>query len=58
MTDLEKDFDYKDEQFDYIQQSIRKFCLKCEFCLLAVLHCSWGKRLKLNTLIYNDSHKF
>eukprot|EP00800_Vazella_pourtalesii_P016770 TRINITY_DN491_c0_g1_i1.p1 TRINITY_DN491_c0_g1~~TRINITY_DN491_c0_g1_i1.p1 ORF type:complete len:484 (-),score=100.41 TRINITY_DN491_c0_g1_i1:181-1545(-) len=28
MTDLEKDFDYKDEQFDYIQQSIRKFCLK------------------------------
>ncbi|RXG72386.1 Cytoplasmic dynein 1 light intermediate chain 2 [Armadillidium vulgare] len=27
MTTLEKDFDYKEEHFDYIQQSIRKFCL-------------------------------
>ena len=28
MTDLERDFDYKEEHFDFIQQSIRKFCLQ------------------------------
>ncbi|KAI6653846.1 Cytoplasmic dynein 1 light intermediate chain 2 [Oopsacas minuta] len=28
MTDLEKDFDYKDEHFDFIQQKIRNFCLR------------------------------
>ncbi|CAL4063467.1 unnamed protein product, partial [Meganyctiphanes norvegica] len=28
MTTLEKDFDYKEEHFDFIQQSIRKFCLQ------------------------------
>ena len=26
---LEKDNEYKDEHFDFIQQHIRKFCLKC-----------------------------
>ena len=30
MADLEKDFDYRDEHFDFIQQRIRNFCLKCE----------------------------
>ncbi|XP_076042087.1 dynein light intermediate chain isoform X2 [Oratosquilla oratoria] len=28
MTTLEKDMDYKEEHFDFIQQSIRKFCLQ------------------------------
>merc|ERR1739838_813278 len=28
MTTLEKDFDYKEEHFDFVQQSIRKFCLQ------------------------------
>jgi len=28
MADLEKDFDYKDEHFDFIQQAVRKFCLQ------------------------------
>ena len=28
MSDLEKDFDYKDEHFDFIQQAVRKFCLQ------------------------------
>ena len=28
MSTLEKDYDYKEEQFDFIQQSIRKFCLQ------------------------------
>ena len=27
MADLERDYDYKEEHFDFIQQSIRKFCL-------------------------------
>jgi len=27
ITELEKDFDYKDEHFDFIQQAVRKFCL-------------------------------
>ena len=30
MSTLEKDFDYKEESFDFIQQAIRKFCLKCK----------------------------
>ena len=28
MSELEKDFDYKDEHFDFIQQAVRKFCLQ------------------------------
>jgi len=28
MVDLERDYDYKEEHFDFIQQSIRHFCLK------------------------------
>jgi len=28
MAELEKDFDYKDEHFDFIQQAVRKFCLQ------------------------------
>ncbi|XP_022238581.1 cytoplasmic dynein 1 light intermediate chain 2-like isoform X2 [Limulus polyphemus] len=28
MSTLEKDYDYKDEHFDFIQQALRKFCLK------------------------------
>jgi len=28
MSDLEKDYDYKDEHFDFIQQAVRKFCLQ------------------------------
>eukprot|EP00088_Acartia_fossae_P008150 TRINITY_DN1386_c0_g1_i1.p1 TRINITY_DN1386_c0_g1~~TRINITY_DN1386_c0_g1_i1.p1 ORF type:complete len:527 (-),score=120.22 TRINITY_DN1386_c0_g1_i1:948-2528(-) len=28
MTELEKDYDYKDEHFDFIQQAVRKFCLQ------------------------------
>ncbi len=27
MADLEKDFDYKDEHFDFIQQAVRDFIL-------------------------------
>ena len=30
MSTLEKEFDYKEESFDFIQQAIRKFCLKCK----------------------------
>lgn len=28
MVDLERDYDYKEEHFDFIQMSIRKFCLQ------------------------------
>jgi len=28
MADLERDYDYKEEHFDFIQQSIRSFCLQ------------------------------
>jgi len=28
MSDLERDYDYKDEHFDFIQQYVRKFCLQ------------------------------
>ncbi|XP_074603088.1 dynein light intermediate chain [Brevipalpus obovatus] len=28
MSVLEKDYDYKEEHFDFIQQAVRKFCLK------------------------------
>jgi len=28
MSELEKDYDYKDEHFDFIQQAVRKFCLQ------------------------------
>lgn len=28
MADLERDYDYKEEHFDFIQQSVRKFCLE------------------------------
>ena len=28
MSDLERDYDYKEEHFDFIQQSVRKFCLQ------------------------------
>lgn len=31
MSVLEKEYDYKEEFFDFIQQAIRKFCLKCKF---------------------------
>jgi len=30
VTTLEKQMDYREEQFDYIQQSLRTICLKCE----------------------------
>ena len=30
MSVLEKDYDYKEEAFDFIQQAIRKFCLQCK----------------------------
>jgi len=28
MAELEKDYDYKEEHFDFIQQAVRKFCLQ------------------------------
>ncbi len=28
MADLEKDYDYKEEHYDFIQQSVRHFCLQ------------------------------
>lgn len=34
---LEKELDFKDEHLDFIQQHIRKFCLKC--ILLKTLKC-------------------
>ncbi len=29
MSTLEKENDYKDEQFDFMQYHLRKFCLEC-----------------------------
>ena len=34
MSVLEKEHDYKEEAFDFIQQATRKFCLKCRFQLV------------------------
>ena len=31
MATLEKENDYKDEQFDFMQYHLRKFCLECTF---------------------------
>jgi dynein light intermediate chain 1 len=28
---LEQTLDYKDEQFDFIQQTLRCICMKCKF---------------------------
>ena len=28
MADLERDYDYKEEHFDFIQQAVRHFCLQ------------------------------
>jgi dynein light intermediate chain 1 len=28
MADLERDYDYKEEHFDFIQKWVRKFCLQ------------------------------
>jgi dynein light intermediate chain 1 len=36
MSVLEKEYDYKEESFDFIQQAIRKFCLKFGASLLYV----------------------
>ncbi len=30
MASLEKEYDFKEEHFDFIQQHIRKFCLSCK----------------------------
>ena len=30
MSTLEKDYDFREEHFDFIQQYARKFCLQCE----------------------------
>lgn len=30
MATLEKDNDYKDEYFDFMQYHLRKFCLECK----------------------------
>ena len=30
---LEQSQDYKEEQFDYIQQTLRCVCMKCKYCL-------------------------
>ena len=34
MATLEKENDYKDEQFDFMQYHLRKFCLECTFDFL------------------------
>lgn len=34
MSTLEKEYDYKEEHFDFIQQAIRKFCLNCKYPIL------------------------
>ena len=34
MVELEKNHDYQLEHWDFIQQHIRKFCLKCQYYIL------------------------
>lgn len=38
MSVLEKEHDFKDEAFDFIQQAVRKFCLKCEYHVCHTCH--------------------
>ena len=37
MPTLEKDNDYKDEYFDFMQHHLRKFCLECKKLFLSRL---------------------
>lgn len=36
MSSLEKDYDFKEEHFDFIQSHIRKFCLHCKLCVCLI----------------------
>ena len=53
MADLEKDFDYKDENFDFIQQKIRNFCLQCEHVYNLNVHSPLIVRIHWN--LYNPA---
>ena len=33
INQLEKDFDFKEEHWDFIQMHLRRFCLQCKFLL-------------------------
>ncbi len=37
MSTLEKENDYKDEYFDFMQHHLRKFCLECKKLFLSLL---------------------
>ena len=44
---LEKDNDYRDEHFDFIQQHVRKFCLKC---ILVLFHKNYFVSVEISHL--------
>ena len=48
MSSLEKDRDYREEHFDFIQQHIRRYCLKC---ILSHLHFKRDNLFILSTII-------
>lgn len=58
MSVLEKEHDYKEEAFDFIQQATRKFCLKCECpqfinCSTDFINCSIHFRWCLTILRFS-----
>ena len=46
MATLEKDNDYKDEYFDFMQYHLRKFCLECK-----TIYISWFFFSRMNSLL-------
>lgn len=38
INSLERDKDFKEEQFDYVQQTLRTIALRCKFCSSAQMY--------------------
>ncbi|XP_076332451.1 cytoplasmic dynein 1 light intermediate chain 2-like isoform X2 [Tachypleus tridentatus] len=51
MSTLERDYDYKDEHFDFIQQTLRRFCLQC--ILHVYIPSGWDNNNKISILYEN-----
>ncbi|XP_023368884.1 cytoplasmic dynein 1 light intermediate chain 1 [Otolemur garnettii] len=50
---LEKEHDYRDEHFDFIQSHIRKFCLQCILLIRLLIPAGWDNDKKIGILHEN-----
>ncbi|UXI18744.1 hypothetical protein NH340_JMT04687 [Sarcoptes scabiei] len=73
MSTLEKEYDFKEEHFDFIQQSVRKFCLKygatlmyvsakinknCDLLYKYLIHRIYGLKFKTPALVVEKDAVF